>query len=49
MTISEHSPIDDLLAVCLHFTEEVDERFADILEHYSRSLSVEIELNVSVV
>lgn len=24
MTISEHSPIDDLLVVCLHFAEEVD-------------------------
>jgi hypothetical protein len=33
MTISEHSGIDDLLAVCLHFAEEVDEAFGDISKH----------------
>jgi hypothetical protein len=37
MTISEHSNIDDLLAICLHFTEEVDEAFGDILKHDSHS------------
>ena len=34
MTISEHSSIDDLLAVYLHFAEGVDEAFGDILKQY---------------
>ena len=33
MTISEHFNIDDLLAVCLHFAEEVDDVFGDISKH----------------
>ena len=32
MTISEHSGIDDLMVVRLHFAEEVDEAFGDIFK-----------------
>lgn len=41
MTISEHSGIDDLLAVCLHFAEQVDKAFGDILKIGGRSYSLE--------
>jgi hypothetical protein len=33
MTISEHSGIDDLMVVCLHFAKEVDEASCDIFKH----------------
>lgn len=41
MTISEHFNIDDLLAVCLHFAEEVDDVFGDISKHNYLSCSLE--------
>lgn len=41
MTISEPSNIDDLLAVCLHFAEEVDEAFGDILRYGGDFCSLE--------